>query len=344
RPLDVPPEIYKGSVVVPVRVISEGMGAYVLWVPEKRLVVVRYIPAPVPTPPPTPPPTPRPPPPPPPPPPPTPSPSPAPAGYNYERLVDGNFWISPQVNNELANNLRGQSSYIVKGAIEFKGLGTMMVKADYRNWSYVHPANLPAGSCAVTSFGCQTVVGGDPIYQPGLCPAQDPGCVTTVGYQSTMNYNGLGQIYVPSFTATENDTDIRLGFKVLDPRVFIGAGYYQKHFNYLGYPNLSGFGFGIEKLPNFDSAISFWGSAWYYPNPNGTYTYPHSIYLGPLSSTSTVLSYTILKYDTGVDVNFGKKSGLYLQAGFAGEKANAKSNAPTNTSVLGPYVGLGFHF
>ncbi|MDB5072539.1 MAG: copper amine oxidase-like protein, partial [Candidatus Eremiobacteraeota bacterium] len=29
RPLDVPPEIYKGAVVVPVRVISEGMGAYV---------------------------------------------------------------------------------------------------------------------------------------------------------------------------------------------------------------------------------------------------------------------------------------------------------------------------
>ena len=36
RPLDVPPEIYKGAVVVPVRVISEGMGAYVLWVPDKR--------------------------------------------------------------------------------------------------------------------------------------------------------------------------------------------------------------------------------------------------------------------------------------------------------------------
>src|SRR5579862_1480711 len=28
RPLDVPPEIYEGTVMVPVRVISEGMGAY----------------------------------------------------------------------------------------------------------------------------------------------------------------------------------------------------------------------------------------------------------------------------------------------------------------------------
>ncbi|MGA8840781.1 MAG: copper amine oxidase N-terminal domain-containing protein, partial [Candidatus Aquilonibacter sp.] len=50
RPLDVPPEIYQGVVVVPVRVISEGMGAYVQWVPDRQLVVVRYIPA---TPPPT---------------------------------------------------------------------------------------------------------------------------------------------------------------------------------------------------------------------------------------------------------------------------------------------------
>ena len=50
RPLDVPPMIYHGVVLVPVRVISESMGAYVQWVPDRRLVVVRYIPA---TPPPT---------------------------------------------------------------------------------------------------------------------------------------------------------------------------------------------------------------------------------------------------------------------------------------------------
>src|ERR1700692_243800 len=58
RPLDVPPEMYHGVIVVPVRVISEGMGAYVQWVPDKRVVVVRYIPAPAPTPPPPPPPPP----------------------------------------------------------------------------------------------------------------------------------------------------------------------------------------------------------------------------------------------------------------------------------------------
>ena len=33
RPLDVPPMMYQGQILVPVRVISEGMGAYVQWVP-----------------------------------------------------------------------------------------------------------------------------------------------------------------------------------------------------------------------------------------------------------------------------------------------------------------------
>ena len=42
RPLDVPPIMYQGNVLVPIRVISEGMGAYVLWVADKQLVVVRY--------------------------------------------------------------------------------------------------------------------------------------------------------------------------------------------------------------------------------------------------------------------------------------------------------------
>jgi Copper amine oxidase N-terminal domain len=75
RPLDVPPIIYKGDVLVPVRVISESMGAYVQWVPDRRLVVVRYIPA---TPPP-----PAPPPPAAPPPPPAPAPTATPPIFTY---------------------------------------------------------------------------------------------------------------------------------------------------------------------------------------------------------------------------------------------------------------------
>ncbi|MGB8624835.1 MAG: copper amine oxidase N-terminal domain-containing protein, partial [Candidatus Cybelea sp.] len=91
RPLDVPPMLYQGAVLVPVRVISEGMGAYVQWVPDKRLVVVRYIPA-------TPPPAPAPPPPAPPPPPPAPVPTHVP---NVLWLA-GDYLISPKVYNQFA--------------------------------------------------------------------------------------------------------------------------------------------------------------------------------------------------------------------------------------------------
>jgi hypothetical protein len=42
HPLDVPPEFYKGSLVVPLRVISEAMGAYVQWISERKTVIVRH--------------------------------------------------------------------------------------------------------------------------------------------------------------------------------------------------------------------------------------------------------------------------------------------------------------
>jgi len=51
RPLDVPPMLYHGIILVPVRVISEGMGAYVQWLPARHVVVVRYIPLAAPPPP-----------------------------------------------------------------------------------------------------------------------------------------------------------------------------------------------------------------------------------------------------------------------------------------------------
>src|SRR5580704_7649952 len=99
RPLDVPPMIYQGVVVVPVRVISESMGAYVQWVPDKRLVVVRYIPA-------TPPPSPAPPPPPAP---------PTPKPFQSEAFVAGDYIFSPKVYDEFSPGNTGSNSYGVRG-------------------------------------------------------------------------------------------------------------------------------------------------------------------------------------------------------------------------------------
>ena len=107
RPLDVPPMMYQGSVLVPVRVISEGMGAYVQWVPEQT-VVVRYLP---PTPPPphcaaTPAPVTA----------PTvaPTPTPAPVATPYKDIfIAGDYIFSPKVYNEFSPGNTGKSSYCV---------------------------------------------------------------------------------------------------------------------------------------------------------------------------------------------------------------------------------------
>src|SRR5579884_3689496 len=114
RPLDVPPEIYQGHVVVPVRVISEGMGAYVQWVPDRRIVVVRYLPPTPPPPPATAPPS-------------TPAltapPTPVPTP-KITAFVAGDYIISPKVYNEFSpgntgSNTNGGFSYRIHGAWEF---------------------------------------------------------------------------------------------------------------------------------------------------------------------------------------------------------------------------------
>ncbi len=114
RPLDVPPEIYKGSVVVPVRVISEGMGAYVQWVPDRRIVVVRYVAAPPPSTPPPPVVTPPPPVVTPPPPVVTPSPSPTPVAKNpYEHFIVGDYIFNPKVYNEFSPGNSGRGRLVL---------------------------------------------------------------------------------------------------------------------------------------------------------------------------------------------------------------------------------------
>jgi len=151
RPLDVPPMIYQGTVLVPVRVISEGMGAYVQWVPDQHVVVVRYIP---PTPPPTPAPTMAPTAPP-----PTPTPTPMPTPY-FDRYVAGDYIISPKVYNEFspgttACNTCNGFSYRLHGAAEFALLNLpWMVEGDYRQYNYNHPS----GMVTAVGGGFQTFV------------------------------------------------------------------------------------------------------------------------------------------------------------------------------------------
>jgi hypothetical protein len=291
RPLDVPPEIYKGHVVVPVRVISEGMGAYVQWVPDKQLVVVRYLPPTPPPPPATAPPTA----------PPTvaPTPTPAPVVKPYKDLyIAGDYIASGKVYDEFAPGVTTtQHNGIpinINGAAEFNAFGLpWMVAGDFQQIPYDHPA----------------------------------GYVTTIGDN--------GSTFVPAFTVQNYEAEAKIGLKVADPRIYIGVGYLWST-NNAGYPKISNVGFGLEKLPDLDRPFSIYGNVWYYGNvKSNAYTDP--------SGASYALAYNILKGQIGVTYAF-QNAPVFLEAGAMAESWKNKTNAPSDRSVFGPFVGLGLKF
>ncbi len=303
RPLDVPPMVYRGVVLVPVRVISEGMGAYVQWVPDRHLVVVRYIPA-------TPPPPPAPPssaaPPPPPPPPPTPRP------LRGEAFVAGDYIISPKVYNEFSPGNTGTASYAIRGAGEFS-LGSIpfMLEGSYSRWQYPHNCSSTTSTAGRTTFGADCYV-------------------TTIG--------GAGNYPLASSTGMyDQNADVRFAVRVIQPRIYIGVGYMWVSNNY-GYPNMNSWGFGGEKLPDLNQALSFFGSVWYYPNVHGTYTNVNSAPISPLSYN---LAYNILKYQIGLDWVIGN-SPVFIDLGWMGENWSNKQNAPVGRTMNGPFAGIGF--
>jgi len=320
RPLDVPPEIYNGSVVVPVRVISEGMGAYVQWVSDKRLVVVRYIAAPIPTPPPTmappPPPTmaPRPLPPP-----PTPTPTLAPTPTPVKTMagevfVVGDYVFSPKVYNEFSPGNTGTGSWAGRAAIEFPLSGlAVMAEGDYRTFQYPH--NVGSG---FNSTNCG-------IAKPAGAFG-DPGCVTVIG--------GNGATFVPAFNMQDTSVDGRFGIGIASPRIFIVGSYLNQWGNY-GYPKLAGFGGGLEKLPDLDQTFSVFGSALYYPSVSGTFIDP--------KGTSFNLAYRILRYQAGISLAI-PSTPIFLEGGLLGDNGSNASNAPGNYSHNGYFAGLGIHF
>ena len=299
RPLDVPPIIYQGNVLVPVRVISEGMGAYVLWVPDRRLVVVRYLPA-------------TPPPPAPAPPPPAPAPPPPPPPLRRPPNIiwaAGDYLISPKVYNEFSNGSSGaRNSFTVRGGVVFDAWNLpLMLEGDYKNWGYPHNCGVPENVATLENA---------------------PECfVTSIGSRFST--------YVPAFTAVNRNIDVRLGYRIFQPHVYIAVGYLWSSNNY-GYPNMNAVGGGLEKLPDFTHPFTYYGSIYYYPNVSGTYSNA-AINTGP---TTFGIGYNVLKYQVGVMYSFVPS--FYLDAGWAGENWANKNNAPISMSFNGGYVGLGF--
>jgi hypothetical protein len=310
RSLDVPPMLYKGVVLVPVRVLSEALGAYVQWVPERHVVVVRYIALAPPPPPPAPPVVA-----------PTAAPvvvptaaptvpisiappasvTPEPAQRSYTAFVQAAY-STPKNYNEFVGGAYCDT-YILNAA--YAPLNSAFaLKADFRQDAYVTSSN------TVDALGNH--------------------------YTQFATVDG-GTAFTPVFMARQSSLDIRLEYQVLKPRIYAGVAYLHTANNY-GYPNLNAAGVGLEKLPDLRPGLSFYGSAFYYPNASGTYTVsnPASGNFG----TSYQLQYQVIKYDIGVALVFAH-SPAYLFGGFGGDHYTATKNAPIGQIHDGPYIGLG---
>ncbi len=317
RPLDVPPQIFQGYIIVPVRVISEGMGGYVQWVPDQHLVVVRYVPSTPPPPPATPVPSPV----------PAPTVAPPPARNPYEHFIVGDYIFNPKVYNEFSPGNTGKGgSYALRGAVEFPAFGLpWMLEGDYRSYSYPHNTGVNDALFA-RNAPCNGLLGAP--------PTGDQGCVTVIG--------AYGQVWIPSFTARDTDFDGRLGLKIAEPRIYIGVGYLHREENY-GYPRQNGFGFGAEKLPDLQQPFSIYGSVWYYPSISGNFSFPSVGAPIGFAGKDESLQHRFLKYQIGGTLNLGN-SGLFLDAGFLGDSIRGKNISPSDATHAGGYLGLGIKF
>ena len=331
RPLDVPPEIYKGTLVVPLRVISEAMGAYVQWVSDKRLVVVRYLTAPPPTPtpatpPPPPPATPR----------PTPVPTVAPTPtpvppkkVSFQVYAAGDAVFDPKVYNAFSpGNTGGMSDGGRVGLTLSIANLSFMAEGNFDQFRYPHlgdPAfdrNGNTGSPDGTFDGFPS-----PVCSAGGAAVGGQGCVSVLGPSS-------GLAFVPSFVALDTDVDGRVGIGIASPKIYLVGSYLDRFTNY-GYPRLAGVGGGFEKLSDFDQPVDLYGSILYYPQIQGAYN--------DIFGNSQSLTYRMLKYQAGITVNV-PKTPLFLDFGYLGDHGTEKQNAPDNFTESALYGGLGIHF
>jgi len=194
RPLDVPPIVYHGVVLVPVRVISEGMGGYVQWVPDKRLVVVRYVPA-------TPPPTEAPPPPPPPSMAPLPAPPPPKNPWNLGGYFRSYYFTRQNASNNPGTqfNFSPGAKYNSSGVNQASWNSGISLHADYAfpnsAWiiggTYLY-ANPMDGPCVVPANHFK---GAECVTQiPPNTNADDtlPGFTLSTFYEAYLRYKGYG--------------------------------------------------------------------------------------------------------------------------------------------------------
>lgn len=133
-------------------------------------------------------------------------------------------------------------------------------------------------------------------------------------------------------TVRESDADVRAGLKVGGPRLYASVSYLNRGSTLE--PRERGLGYGIEKLADVDQNFSIHGGVWYYPNVGGNYRN---------GARTGDISYHLVRYYIGASFQ-AQGSPLFLDAGFLGDNASVRTDAPNGFKHQGPYVGLGVHF
>jgi hypothetical protein len=106
---------------------------------------------------------------------------------------------------------------------------------------------------------------------------------------------------------------------------------------------MSGLGFGLDKLPDVDRAVSVYGNFWVYFNVNGKYNAPASATLGGFAGYPFTVAYRVFAYRLGATINL-PKTPLFFDIAGVGDRSDVTSAAPS-ASVHGELlVGIGSKF
>ncbi len=257
----------------------------------------------------------------------TPGPQPSPLPAEHFVSVDAAF--GGKTSNELSNGSTN-SGFGVRGVFETPIAGHNWVgQIDYHSYTYKHAAN---GALANGVYaGCPT--------------ANDPGCVTPIGYKTFNSVYTPGPVnYLNAFNATDSTAQIGLGSKIAHvERYYVSVGYMIRSFNYLNYPTMSGLGFGLDKLPDVDRAISVYGSFWAYFNVGGKYDAPASGALGGFANYPFTVAYRMFTYRLGATFAI-PKSPIFVDLNGAGDRADVSASGPSSSvhGAFGAGVGLKF--
>ena len=148
---------------------------------------------------------------------------------------------------------------------------------------------------------------------------------------------GGGSVFIPDLVARDYTQDFRVGFKIANPRIFIGVGSFYRAGSY-GFPELVGAGFGVEALPDLRRQTSIFGRAYFYPNVNNEDPFNDVASGRPLS-----VRYSYLRYGLGEATTIGGGP-MFFIAGLDGSRYWHINDVPSNDARLGLTLGYGIRF